>query len=170
METIPAPQGILVHIILIAQEGKKSLMAKWATHHKEFLASQRLTATGGTAEILRSIGLTVRALDSGQLGGDVHAAHIVASEQPGACFFFRDPLAWPGHDADATALVRLAVLHDVPLAMNQATADALVASFRPPAREPHDHPKPVNGQAATPMTMTRRNCGPSAGAPQRNQR
>lgn len=117
-----------MQIVLVAQDGKKPLLRHWASRHQHTLEHHGLTATGGTARILAELGLSVRALASGPIGGDLHAAHIVATEQPGACIFFRDPMTWPAHDADVAALVRLAILHDVPLAQNERTADAVLAA------------------------------------------
>jgi methylglyoxal synthase len=122
-----------MQIVLVAQDGKKPLLRQWADRHRHTLERHDLTATGGTARILAELGLRVRALASGPMGGDLHAAHIVATEQPGACIFFRDPMTWPAHDADVAALVRLAILHNVPLAQNERTADAVLLA---PAHRP----------------------------------
>jgi methylglyoxal synthase len=122
-----------MQIVLVAQDGKKNVMREWASQHYEILARHDLVATGGTAKVLAEVGLQARALASGPLGGDLHAAHIVATERPGACIFFRDPAVHPAHEADVSALVRLAILHDVPLAQNLATANALFG----PSLVPH---------------------------------
>ena len=127
-----------MQIVLVAQDGKKPLLREWATRHRRTLAGHDLTATAGTARVLVELGFTVRALASGPIGGDLHAAHIVATEQPGACIFFRDPMTWPAHDADVAALVRLAILHNVALAQNEQTADAVLAAHvGPPALDDH---------------------------------
>jgi len=118
-----------LRLAMVAQNGKKEAMRAWAAKHEARLARHDLVATAGTAQILRECGLTVRALASGPVGGDLHAAHLVATGEVDLCVFFRDPTVHPAHEADVAALVRLALVHDVPLAQNESTANALLAAL-----------------------------------------
>jgi methylglyoxal synthase len=118
-----------MRVALVAQDGRKEALRAWASKHEGRLARHDLVATGGTAQILTECGLTVRALASGPLGGDLHAAHLVATGEVDVCVFFRDPTVHPAHEADVAALVRLALVHDVPIAQNESTANAVLAAL-----------------------------------------
>jgi methylglyoxal synthase len=118
-----------MRVALVAQDGKKEALRAWVSKHEAKLAGHDLVATGGTAQVLTECGLTARALASGPLGGDLHAAHLVATGEVDFCVFFRDPAVHPAHEADVAALVRLALVHDVPLAQNESTATAVLAAL-----------------------------------------
>jgi methylglyoxal synthase len=118
-----------VRVAMVAQNGKKEALRTWASKNEATLARHDLVATAGTAHILSECGLTVRSLASGPLGGDLHAAHLVATGEVDLCIFFRDPTVHPAHEADVAALVRLALVHDVPLAQNESTANAVLTAL-----------------------------------------
>lgn len=118
-----------MRVALVAQDGKKDMLRAWASKHAETLTGHDLVATGGTAQVLSECGLAARVLASGPLGGDLHVAHLVATREVDVCFFFRDPTVHPAHEADVAALVRLALVHDVPLAQNESTANAVLAAL-----------------------------------------
>jgi len=118
-----------MRVALVAQNGKKETLRAWASKHEAKLAAHDLVATGGTAQVLTECGLTARALASGPLGGDLHVAHLVATGEVDFCIFLRDPAVHPAHEADVSALVRLALLHDVPLAQNESTANAVLTAL-----------------------------------------
>ena len=114
-------------VALIAHDKKKLELALFALGHKDTLARYHLVATGTTGGILQSkTGLQVERVLSGPLGGDQQIGARIAEEQVLAVFFFRDPLTAQPHEPDVTALVRLCDVHDIPLATNPASAEALV--------------------------------------------
>ncbi|WP_420810881.1 methylglyoxal synthase [Deinococcus ficus] len=100
----------------------------FALRHREVLGAFPLVATGTTGSVLqKQANLTVERVLSGPLGGDQQIGARIAQDRVLAVFFFRDPLTAQPHEPDVSALVRLCDVHDVPLATNPATAEALVA-------------------------------------------
>lgn len=126
-------------IVLIAHDGKKKDMVEWVRYNRTVLSGKRLSATRATGEaILRDTGLDIFLLLPGQHGGDAQVGAMVAEGKVDLLVFLWDPLFPQPHDVDVKALLRLAVLHDVPIACNRRTADFLISSplFRdePPPR------------------------------------
>ena len=78
--------------------------------------------------IANELGLTVHRFRSGPLGGDQQVGAGVADGRIDFIIFFWDPLAPHPHDVDVKALLRLAVVYNVPIACNRATADFLLSS------------------------------------------
>lgn len=118
-------------VALIAHDKKKLELALFALSHKETLARFHLVATGTTGAILhKQTGLNVERVLSGPLGGDQQIGARLAEEAVLAVFFFRDPLTAQPHEPDVSALVRLCDVHDVPLATNPASAEALMLWLR----------------------------------------
>ena len=116
-------------IALIAHDACKPRLVEWVRAHRDVLARHALLGTGTTARLIaESTGLEVEALLSGPLGGDQQIGARIAEGRVDALVFFWDPLSAQPHDPDVKALLRLAVLYDVPAASNRATADCLVAS------------------------------------------
>jgi methylglyoxal synthase len=103
-------------------------MASFAEAHRQRLATFRLVATGTTGGriVERCPELVVTRLKSGPLGGDQQIGALITEGRIGALVFFVDPLSPHPHDVDVKALTRLAVLYDIPLALNRATADMLI--------------------------------------------
>ena len=73
-------------------------------------------------------GLQVRLLLSGPLGGDAQAGALIATGEADLVVFFWNPLTAQPHDVDVKALIRLAVVHDTPIACNRSSADLLISS------------------------------------------
>ncbi|MFC4426594.1 methylglyoxal synthase [Deinococcus navajonensis] len=118
-------------VALIAHDKKKLELAMFALTHRETLAHFALVATGTTGSVLnKQTGLEVERVLSGPLGGDQQIGARLAQEQILAVFFFRDPLTAQPHEPDVSALVRLCDVHDVPLATNPASAEALMLWLR----------------------------------------
>lgn len=118
-------------IALIAHDKKKLELALFALQHKDVLARYQLIATGTTGGILQSkAGLTIERVLSGPLGGDQQIGARIAEEQVKAVIFFRDPLTAQPHEPDVSALVRLCDVHNIPLASNPASAEALMYWLR----------------------------------------
>ena len=115
--------------ILIAHDRCKRSLVAWATHNRLHLERFRLFATRSTGEaLIRTAALDVTLLMSGPLGGDAQAAALIAEEKVSALIFFWDPLSSHPHDVDVKALLRVAVLHNVAIACNHATADCVISS------------------------------------------
>ena len=106
-------------------------MADFVAVHQDALASFTLFATGTTgARVMeRCPGLSVTRLKSGPLGGDQQIGALIAEGRIDALFFFVDPLSPHPHDVDVKALMRLALVYNIPMALNRATADRLIGTL-----------------------------------------
>jgi methylglyoxal synthase len=126
-------------IALVAHDRKKAALAAFVARHRTFFAGHELHATGTTGgRILKRFPkLRLTRLKSGPLGGDQQIGALIAEGRIGALFFFVDPLSPHPHDVDVKALTRLALVYDVPMALNEATAEMVVAGL---ARERPAHP------------------------------
>ena len=113
-------------VALIAHDGKKAEMLDFVNEHRAFLTRFRLVATGTTGRLIAAMGVEVEPYLSGPLGGDAQIAADVATGRCHAVIFFRDPLGKHPHDPDISMLLRIADVHNVPLATNAATAELLV--------------------------------------------
>lgn len=128
-------------IALVAHDHKKDDLVRWAGRHREALSRHRLVATGTTGRILReALGVDVELLQSGPLGGDQQLGARIAEGRVHLLVFFWDPLEAQPHDPDVRALLRIAVVWNIPVASNPATADFLLAS--PLMGEPYDRKVP----------------------------
>lgn len=115
-------------IALIAHDAKKPVMLEFVRRHLPFFRGRNLVATGSTGRMLgEELGLTVERVVHGPEGGDLIIGGRVATGQVRAVLFFRDPLTAQPHEPDVSALLRVCDVHDVPLATNRATAEAIVA-------------------------------------------
>ena len=118
-------------VALIAHDKKKLELAMFALGHRDVLRQFHLVATCTTGGILaKQTGLEVERVLSGPLGGDQQIGARLAEERVLAVFFFRDPLTAQPHEPDVSALVRLCDVHDIPLATNPASAEALMLWLR----------------------------------------
>jgi methylglyoxal synthase len=114
-------------IALIAHDNKKHDMVNWALGHKEILANYSLCGTGTTAKLVaEATGLDVKGYLSGPLGGDLQIGAKMSEKQIDKVVFFWDPLQTQPHDPDVKALLRIAVVYDIPIATNRATANLLI--------------------------------------------
>ena len=114
-------------LALIAHDAKKEEMAHLAAAHAERLSALDLVATRSTGEIVRQkTGLPVNLMLSGPMGGDQQIGAMVASGLVKAVIFLRDPLTAQPHEPDIAALMRVCDVHNVPLATNAASAEALL--------------------------------------------
>ena len=119
------PRGIA----LVAHDTCKQDMVDWARFNRGTLAGHRLYATGTTGGLLaEQVGLDVVRLRSGPLGGDQQIGSRIAEGEVDLLVFFWDPLTAQPHEPDVRALLRLAVLANIPVACNRATADFVISS------------------------------------------
>jgi methylglyoxal synthase len=125
-ELVPGQQR---RIALVAHDGRKRDMREWAEFNRGLLACHQLYATGTTGRMLgEEIGLPVTRFHSGPLGGDQQIGARIADGGIDVLVFFWDPMEPHPHDTDVKALLRLAVLWNIPVACNRATADFLISS------------------------------------------
>ena len=116
-------------IALIAHDDRKSDLLDWITYNKTALAGHQLFATGTTGTIItQKTGLQVTSFLSGPLGGDQQIGAKIAEGAIDILIFFWDPLESHPHDPDVRALLRLAVLQNIPVAMNRSSADYIFSS------------------------------------------
>lgn len=116
-------------IALVAHDHEKDSLLAWARVHREALAKHELFGTGTTGGMIAdALALPVHRFLSGPIGGDQQIGAALAEQRIDILIFFWDPLAAQPHDPDVKALLRLAVLWNVPCAMNPATADFLFSS------------------------------------------
>jgi methylglyoxal synthase len=116
-------------IALVAHDHRKADLLDWARYNQATLARHVLFGTGTTGRLIADeLGLEVNTLLSGPLGGDQQIGAMIAKGELDLLVFFWDPLEPLPHDPDVKALLRIAVLYNVPTACNRATADFLVSS------------------------------------------
>ena len=116
-------------VALIAHDACKDELAQWATFNRGTLLRCNLCGTATTAKrVAELVDLPIERLLSGPLGGDAQVGAMLAENKLDLVVFFWDPLTTQPHDVDVKMLLRLAVLHNVPIACNRSSADFLISS------------------------------------------
>lgn len=139
-------------IALVAHDNRKRALIEWVEYNWQTLARHHLVCTGTTGRLVEDAiaakaggrlpqALSIRKLKSGPLGGDQQLGALIAEGEIDAVVFFWDPMSPHPHDVDVKALLRIAVLYDVPMACNRSTADFLISS---PLMERDYHPSPLD--------------------------
>jgi methylglyoxal synthase len=133
---------ITKNIALVAHDNRKQDLCEWVEWNYFILIQHNLFCTGTTGKMvenailgkLRQINPDIENLSnctrlkSGPLGGDQQLGALIAEEQINLLIFFWDPLTAQPHDTDVKALLRIAVLYNIPTACNRATADFMISS------------------------------------------
>lgn len=120
-----------MNIALIAHDRMKDQLVNFVVAYEELFKAHSLVATGTTgARIMEATHLQVQRVLSGPYGGDQQIGSRIAEEHMDLVIFLRDPMAAQPHEPDITALLRLCDVHNVPVATNMATAEALMRSLQ----------------------------------------
>lgn len=128
-------------VALIAHDKKKLDLAIFAKDHAEVLGRFPLIATSTTGKVLTDKAqMAVERLLSGPHGGDLQVGARIAEGRVLAVIFFRDPLTSQPHEPDVSALLRICDVHDVPLATNLGSAEAIVAWLEEQLEEQVEEP------------------------------
>ncbi len=116
-------------IALVAHDGQKQSLVDWAVYNKAILVEHDIWATGTTGTLMeKALGIPVHKLQSGPLGGDQQIGALIVEGKIDFLMFFWDPLEPQPHDPDVKALLRMAVVWNVPVACDRATADFIISS------------------------------------------
>lgn len=117
-------------VALIAHDNKKHEIVNWAIQNRELLSQYRLCGTGTTSKLIsEATGLDIKGYLSGPMGGDLQIGAKAAEGEIDVIIFFWDPLQAQPHDPDVKALLRIAVVYDIPIATNRATADLVLGNL-----------------------------------------
>ena len=114
-------------VALIAHDHKKHDIVNWAIQNTTALEKYNLCGTGTTSKLIsEATGLKVKGYLSGPMGGDLQIGALAAVGDIDIIIFFWDPLESQPHDPDVKALLRIAVLYDIPIATNKSTANYII--------------------------------------------
>ena len=123
------PMGLNKKIALVAHDNKKADLIEWSKFNRDLLAHHKVYATGTTGVVLeRELGFSIIRLESGPLGGDQQIGAKIVDGDIDFLIFFWDPLEPQPHDPDVKALLRMAVVWNIPIACDRASADFIISS------------------------------------------
>ncbi len=124
-------------IALVAHDGKKRDLVEWTKYNRNVLVEHEVWATGTTGAMLeKELDFPIHKLQSGPLGGDQQVGAMIVERKIDFLIFFWDPLEPAPHDPDVKALLRMAVVWNIPVACDRSTADFMVSS--PLMHNPYD--------------------------------
>jgi methylglyoxal synthase len=147
MTTKTEDEPIRRRIALIAHDNKKADLKEWAKFNRGLLARHHLCGTGTTGRLLSDeLGLPVTCVQSGPLGGDQQIGAKIADGDIDLLIFFWDPLEPQPHDPDVKALLRIAMVWNIPVACNRASADFMISS--PLIKRGYERREPDYGEHA----------------------
>jgi methylglyoxal synthase len=124
-------------IALVAHDNRKSDLAEWVAYNADTLIKNKIVCTGTTGKMIEKIlkeklgkksAIKIKKLKSGPLGGDQQLGAMITEGKIDIMIFFWDPMEPQPHDVDVKALLRIAVLYNIPIANNRSTADFIISS------------------------------------------
>ncbi|HKM33067.1 MAG TPA: methylglyoxal synthase [Oscillospiraceae bacterium] len=116
-----------MNIALIAHDTKKELMVQFCIAYCGILSRHNLCATGTTGKLVAdATGLSIKRYLSGAQGGDQQISARISCNEIDVLLFFRDPLTAKEHEPNEMNLLRLCDVHNIPVATNIATGEALI--------------------------------------------
>lgn len=117
-------------IALIAHDAKKELMIQFCTAYSGILSHHNLCATGTTGkQVSEATGLPIKRFLSGAQGGGQEISARISCDEIDVLLFFRDPINPKANEPNDMNLLRLCDVHNVPVATNIATAEALILAL-----------------------------------------
>jgi len=129
------------NLALVAHDNRKVDLIEWFENNYETIINHKLICTGTTGALIeKSINkkISIRnksskapiisKLKSGPLGGDQQLGSLIVEGKVDAVIFLWDQMQAQPHDVDVKALLRIAVVYNVPMACNRSTADFLISS------------------------------------------
>lgn len=129
MSLTEVPMPARKRIALIAHDNRKADLVAWARYNRNLLGRHELFGTGTTGRVIaQELDLPVKFFKSGPLGGDQQVGALIAEGGLDFVIFFWDPLEPHPHDVDVKALLRIAVVYNVPIACNRSSADFIISS------------------------------------------
>ncbi|MBE3050301.1 methylglyoxal synthase [Candidatus Bathyarchaeota archaeon] len=145
-------------IALVAHDNRKRDLKEWVEYNYRTLLRHNLICTGTTGRLVEETierkfeqdgiareALKIKNLKSGPLGGDLQLGGMIAEGKIDFVIFFWDPMEPFPHDVDVKALLRMAVLYNIPIACNRSTADFMISSplmnesYRPVTKDYSDY-------------------------------
>jgi len=119
-----------MNIALVAHDNKKKLMENLCVAYRHILSRHRIFATGTTGQLVEdATGLSVNKYLAGHLGGGQQMGAQIALNDIDLVIFLRDPLHPKQYEPDIMAVLKLCDVHNIPLASNLATAEALLLAL-----------------------------------------
>lgn len=128
-------------IALVAHDNRKLDLGEWVEFNYQTLIRHKLVCTGTTGRLVEEIisrkfernhikkeVFEITKLKSGPLGGDQQLGGMIAEGRIDFVIFFWDPMEPHPHDVDVKALLRIAVVYNIPIACNRSTADFMISS------------------------------------------
>jgi methylglyoxal synthase len=116
-------------VALVAHGNKKRDLVEWAKYNRELLAHHTLYATGTTGALLeQELGFPIHKLENGSRGRDQQIGAKIVDGDIDLLIFFWDPHRSISHDSNVKALLRMAIIWNIPIACNRATADFMISS------------------------------------------
>jgi len=126
-------------IALVAHDNRKKDLIEWVTWNEKILTKHSLICTGTTGKLVEQVFQNdkhITKLKSGPLGGDQQLGAMITEDKIDILIFFWDPMEPHPHDVDVKALLRIAVVYNIPVACNRSTADFLISS--PLLQDPYE--------------------------------
>jgi len=116
-------------IALIAHDNRKIDLLEWAKYNRGTLSKHELFGTGTTGQLIENeLNVKVQKFKSGPLGGDQQVGAKIAEGEIDFLIFFWDPLEPMPHDPDVKALLRIAIVYNIPIANDRSSADFIISS------------------------------------------